>query len=80
LYVVAAECQGGAVIIAASKKPIRPALFALGEARSVQNRIADSITIFAGTFRHPSLGIRTLKAPVVHVEADRAQSLGVRFD
>lgn len=39
------------MVIAAPKKPIHPALVAHGEerARSVQNRVADSITRFAGS-------------------------------
>jgi uncharacterized membrane protein len=39
------------VVIAPPKKPIHPALLELGEerARSVQNRIADTITRFAGS-------------------------------
>jgi uncharacterized membrane protein len=39
------------VVIAAPKTPIHPALIELGEerARSVQNRVADSITRFAGS-------------------------------
>jgi hypothetical protein len=47
----AAERQGGAVVVAAPKKPIHPALLELGEerARSVQNRVADAITRFAGS-------------------------------
>jgi uncharacterized membrane protein len=47
----AAERKGGAVVVAAAKKPIHPALLELGEerARSVQNRVADAITRFAGS-------------------------------
>jgi uncharacterized membrane protein len=47
----AAERKGGAVVVAAPEKPIHPALLELGEerARSVQNRIADAITRFAGS-------------------------------
>jgi uncharacterized membrane protein len=43
--------RGGAVVIAAPKRPIHPALIEVGEerARSVQNRVADSITRFAGS-------------------------------
>jgi uncharacterized membrane protein len=39
------------VVVAAPKKPIHPALREFGEerARSVQNRVADSITRFAGS-------------------------------
>jgi len=39
------------VVVAVPKKPIHPALIELGEerARSVQNRVADSITRFAGS-------------------------------
>ena len=39
------------MVIAASKKPIHPALLQHGEerARSIQNRIADAITRFAGS-------------------------------
>jgi uncharacterized membrane protein len=39
------------VVIAVPKKPIHPALLELGEerARSVQNRVADTITRFAGS-------------------------------
>jgi uncharacterized membrane protein len=39
------------VVVAAPEKPIHPALLELGEerARSVQNRIADAITRFAGS-------------------------------
>jgi uncharacterized membrane protein len=39
------------MVIASSKKPIHPALLQHGEerARSVQNRIADAITTFAGS-------------------------------
>ena len=39
------------MVIAAPKKPIHPALLELGEerARSIQNRVADAITRFAGS-------------------------------
>ena len=39
------------MVVAAAKKPIHPALLELGEerARSVQNRVADAITRFAGS-------------------------------
>ena len=39
------------MVVAVPKKPIHPALIELGEerARSVQNRVADSITRFAGS-------------------------------
>jgi uncharacterized membrane protein len=42
---------GAAVVIAAPQKPIHPALLELREqrARSVQNRVADAITNFAGS-------------------------------
>jgi uncharacterized membrane protein len=43
--------EGGEVVIAAPNKPVHPALLELGEerARSVQNRVADAITRFAGS-------------------------------
>jgi hypothetical protein len=55
----AAERKGGAVVVAAPKKPIHPALLELGEerARSVQNRVADSITRFAGSMTFAYLHI-----------------------
>ena len=39
------------MVVAAQKKPVHPALLELGEerARSVQNRVADAITMFAGS-------------------------------
>jgi hypothetical protein len=47
------------VVIAAPKRPIHPALVELGEerARSVQNRVADSITRFAGSMWFAYLNI-----------------------
>jgi len=55
----AAERKGGAVVVAGPKKPIHPALLELGEerARSVQNRVADSITRFAGSMTFAYLHI-----------------------
>src|SRR5437867_13403096 len=48
-----AECKGDAVVIAPRKRPIpiHPALIEVAEerARSAQNRIADTITTFAGS-------------------------------
>jgi uncharacterized membrane protein len=43
--------KGGAVVVAAPKKPVHPALLELGEerAQSAQNRVADAITRFAGS-------------------------------
>src|SRR6266568_5368398 len=45
------KARGGAMAIAGPKRPIHPALLEYGEerARSVQNRIADAITTFAGS-------------------------------
>jgi uncharacterized membrane protein len=47
------------VVVAAPKKPIHPALLELGDerARSVQNRVADSITRFAGSMSFAYLHI-----------------------
>jgi uncharacterized membrane protein len=47
------------VVVAAPKKPIHPALLELGEerARSVQNRVADPITRFAGSMSFAYLHI-----------------------
>jgi uncharacterized membrane protein len=43
--------QGGTVAKAAPQKPLHPALLEFGEkrAQSIQNRIADAITTFAGS-------------------------------